>query len=241
MERLRIKTLFLTMIITVCIFSVSLIGCGEKKAVQSTEKKPTVSKTQATRTKASRAKIEAPKPSTAPITEERTFYDFEDDIDAWEIPMWALSKSDYIAKEAIHSTEVASKGKGSLKIMTDYTGGRWLASLVEIQQYLNLSKYRVISADLYLPPGAPKGLKVKVILTVGNNWKFVEMARSVPLIPGEWTTITANIEPGSYDWKRVVPDEEFAEDVRKVSLRIVSNHKPKYTGPIYIDNVRVGR
>jgi predicted small lipoprotein YifL len=236
MKRLRIKALFLTMIVTVCIFSISLIGCGEKKAVQPAAQKAAVFKTQATQTK-----TEAPKPSTAPITEERTFYDFEDDIDAWEIPMWALGKSDYIAKDAVHSTEVASKGKGSLKVSTDYTGGRWLAALVEIQQYLNLSKYRVISADLYLPPDAPKGIKVKVILTVGDNWKFVEMARSIPLIPGEWTTITANIEPGSYDWKRVVPDEEFAEDVRKISLRIVSNHKPKYTGPIYIDNVRVGR
>ncbi|MFH1552340.1 MAG: hypothetical protein ABID83_01705, partial [Candidatus Omnitrophota bacterium] len=72
------------------------------------------------------------------------------------------------------------------------------------------------------------------------NWKFVEMSRSVPLIPGEWVTITANIEPGSYDWKRIVPDETFAGDVRKIAIRIESNNKPAYTGPIYIDNVRAG-
>jgi hypothetical protein len=104
-----------------------------------------------------------------------------------------------------------------------------------------MSRYRVIRADIYLPEGAPEGLKAKIILTVGNNWKFVEMSRSVPLIPGEWMTLNANIEPGSYDWKRVVPDEEFSKDVRKIAIRIESNHKPAYTGPIYIDNVRVGR
>ena len=104
-----------------------------------------------------------------------------------------------------------------------------------------MSHYRVISVDLYIPNDAPIGLKVKVILTVGSNWKFVEMSRSVPLVPGEWITITANIEPGSYDWKRVVPDEKFAEDVRKIAIRVESNRKPKYTGPIYVDNVRIGR
>ena len=67
------------------------------------------------------------------------------------------------------------------------------------------------------------------------------MSRSAPLIPGEWTTLTANVEPGSYDWKRVVPDEEFAEDIRKVAIRIEANRKPQYSGTINIDNIRVGR
>ena len=67
------------------------------------------------------------------------------------------------------------------------------------------------------------------------------MSRSFPLIPGEWITIEANLEPGSYDWKRVVPDETFAEDVRKIAIRVESNRKPKYEGVFYIDNVRVGR
>lgn len=80
-----------------------------------------------------------------------------------------------------------------------------------------------------------------MVLTVGDNWKFVEMSRSVPLIPGKWAVISANIEPGSYDWKRIVPDEKFAEDVRKIAIRIESNRKPKYSGPIYIDSVRCGK
>jgi hypothetical protein len=180
-------------------------------------------------------------PSSKPITEERTYYSFEGDLGGWEVPTWAAGKSDYVAKGAAVSSDFASKGSDSMKIEVDFPGGIWTAGLVEIQQYLDMSRYRVIRADIYLPADAPIGLKAKLILTVGDNWKFVEMSRSVPLVPGEWATITANIEPGSYDWKRVVPDEKFAEDVRKIALRIDSNRKPKYAGSIYVDNVRVGR
>ena len=104
-----------------------------------------------------------------------------------------------------------------------------------------MSPYRVISTDIYIPSDAPDGLKARFVLTVGENWKFVEMSRSVPLVPGKWVTLTANIEPGSYDWKRVVPDEAFAQDVRKIAFRVESNKKPQYTGSVYVDNVRCGK
>jgi len=227
----------LVIAVCLCVTAAMLTGCGTKK------EEPVAGKTAPGTPKVvtPAEKKEVAVPSTAPITEERTYYDFEGDLKGWEIPLWAQGKSAYVAKEIIISTDMANEGTGSMKIGADFPGGNWTAALVEVQQYLDLSQYRVIRADLYLPPEAPEGLKVKVILTVGDNWKFVEMSRSVPLEPGKWVTISANIEPGSYDWKRVVPDENFAEDVRKVALRIESNRKPAYTGPIYIDNVRVGR
>ena len=180
-------------------------------------------------------------PSTKPITEERTYYSFEGDLGGWEVPMWAAGKSDYVAKDAAVSSDFASKGSDSMKIEVDFPGGIWAAGLVEIQQYLDMSRYRVIRVDIYLPADAPIGLKAKLILTVGDNWKFVEMSRSVPLVPGEWATITANIEPGSYDWKRTMPDESFRADVRKIVVRVESNRRPVYKGPVYIDNVRIGK
>jgi hypothetical protein len=230
MEYFRARVIVLGAVLCLGVFVLNLAGCGvEQQAAKgpSQEKEPT--------------EEARPEPSSAPITEERTYYDFEGDLGGWEVPMWAEGKSDYVAKKIVVSDEFASHGKQSMKMETDFPGGNWTAGLTEIQQYLDMSRYRVISADLYLPKDAPVGLKVKLILTVGDNWKFVEMSRSVPLVPGEWVTITANIEPGSYDWKRVVPDEKFAEDVRKIAIRIESNRKPAYTGPIYIDNVRVGR
>jgi hypothetical protein len=228
MKYFRTNILMLAAICCFGVFALYLAGCGPAK------EGPAAGPAQT-------AEEARPAPSTKPITEERTYYDFEGDLRGWEVPMWAAGKSDYVAREVTVSSDVASSGNDSMKVEVDFPGGLWTAGLVEIQQYLDMSRYRVIRVDLYLPKDAPVGLKVKIILTVGDNWKFVEMSRSVPLIPGEWVTITANIEPGSYDWKRVVPDEKFAEDVRKIAIRIESNRKPKYAGSIYIDNVRVGR
>ncbi len=229
--------LFLICLIMTCFV---VVGCGKKGADSEKVMSKTTEKAgQAVAGKA--VETERPVPSSAPITEERVFYDFEYDLAGWEIPMWALGKSDYVAKDAKRVEGLASSGNGSLQIITDFSGGLWSAALIEIQQYLDLSKYRVISVDIYLPPEAPVGLKAKLILTVGSNWKFVEMSRSVPLVPGKWTVVTANVEPGSYDWKRVVPNEEFASDVRKVAVRIEANRKPQYSGMINIDNIRVGR
>lgn len=181
------------------------------------------------------------RPSTEPITEERVFWGFEDALRGWEIPAWAASKSDYVAESVEISSDFASHGTSSMKIMCDFPGDSWTAALVEIQQYLNLSFYRVLRVDVYLPEDAPRGLNVSMILTVGENWQFVEMARTIPLVPGEWVTVNASIEPGSYDWKRVVPDEKFAQDIRKIAIRVESNQKPMYSGPIYVDNIRAGK
>lgn len=235
------------------IVNLAVSGCGKKQeapaAAQSPkeaatvkpEDKPAEEAASGTVAAVSKEAAVIPVPSTAPITEERTFYDFEGDLAGWEVPAWALGKTDHVAKEVVLSQDFASKGTTSMKLTADFYGGAWTAALVEIQQYLDLSGYRVVRADIYLPKDAPIGLKAKLILTVGDNWKFVEMNGAVPLMPGEWATITANIEPGSYDWKRVVPDENFAKDVRKIAIRIESNNKPKYAGVLYVDNVRVGK
>lgn len=226
----------------------SVSGCGEKQgenktpAAKESAKKVEALKAAAEKGSEKAEKKEIAKPSDAPITEERTFYDFETaNLDGWEIPSWAEDKSDHIAKKLSLSTDVASHGKGSMKVDVDFTGGRWTAALVEIQQYLDISQYRVIMADVYVPEDTKPGLKAKIILTIGDSWKWVEMSRSMPLIPGEWITIKAIIEPGSYDWKRVVPDKTFGQDVRKIAIRVESNFKPKYTGSLYVDNIRVGK
>jgi len=220
-----------------CCPSLAFAGCGKKSETAA----PVTGTEQKTTQVAGEAPATVPGPSKKPITEERTYYGFETDLQGWEIPQWSKDKVDYIAKGVSVSQDISSEGKSSMKIATEYPGEAWSASLVEIQQYLDLSSFRVISVDIYLPKEAPAGLKAKLILTVGDNWKFVEMNHNYPLVPGQWTTITANIEPGSYDWKRVVPDEKFAQDVRKIAVRIEGNRQQKYTGPIYIDNIRVGK
>ena len=51
-----------------------------------------------------------------------------------------------------------------MKVDASFPGGLWYAALAEIQQYLDMSRYRVIRADIYVPEDAPEGLKAKIIL-----------------------------------------------------------------------------
>ena len=126
-----------------------------------------------------------------------------------------------------------------MKIDADFTGGRWTGAIVEIMQYFDWTDYGTLACDIYIPEDAPVGLKAKFILTVGDNWKWIEMSRSYILQPGQWITVSADIKAGSIDWRRVQVDDTFRSDIRKIDIRVESNNKPAYTGPLYIDNIRV--
>jgi len=236
MNKYRLN-LFICLVLAFCCCFISY-GCGKKKDKKNKKTVATVNGSKQTDGSAQEKPLV---PSKAPITFEKVYYDFEVGLDGWEIPMWAQGKTDYVAKQILISKDMVSNGESSMKLLSEFPGGLWSGALIEIQQYLDLSRYRFVIADIAIPEDAPAGLRAKLILTVGSNWKFVEMGVSTPLEPGKWVSIKANIEPGSYDWKRVVPDEEFSKDVRKIAIRIESNRKPKYSGPIYIDNIRMAK
>ncbi|MBU0571626.1 MAG: hypothetical protein KKC50_06250 [Candidatus Omnitrophica bacterium] len=170
-----------------------------------------------------------------------TLFDFEKDTDGWEIPLWAKEKPDHVAVDLSRITGMASSGKGSLEVSANFTGDKWAAAYVETAQYLDFGDHDFIAADIYIPLSCPKGLKAKFIVTAGENWRFMEMTRSVPLIPGGWTTIQADITEESRDWRNPADKADFRSDVRKFGIRVESNPRPAYSGPIYIDNVRVGK
>jgi len=170
---------------------------------------------------------------------EKVLFSFERDTEGWEIPEWALEKQDHVARSIETSKDVAKDGKASLKLMADFPGKLWTGAVVEASEAFDLTPYDALSFDVYLPKEAPEGLKGKMILTIGENWKFVEMSRSVPLVPGQWTTVSASLKPGTTDWAKITVDDNFRKDVKKIDIRVESNKKPEYKGPIYIDNVKV--
>lgn len=178
-------------------------------------------------------------PLAAQAQEADVIFSFENGLEGWEVPDWAYEKPDHVQKDIVSSNKVASEGASSLEIDAEFPGGRWTGAIVEIMQYFDWSDYSQVACDLYIPENAPLGLKAKMILTVGDSWKWVEQSKSVSLKPGEWVTIIADLKPGSIDWRRVEVDDAFRSDVRKIDIRVDSNNKPAYTGPIYIDNVRV--
>jgi hypothetical protein len=175
--------------------------------------------------------------TTSARAEDKVLFSYEKDTQGWEIPEWALEQEDHVAKSVEVSKDFAKNGASSLKVMANFPGKVWTSALVEDFEYFDWTPYKAISVDVYIPAEAPVGLRSKIILTVGENWKWTEMSRGVPLIPGQWVTVTANLSPGSEDWKKTVVDDNFRKDVRKLAVRVESNKQPVYNGPIYIDNV----
>lgn len=168
-------------------------------------------------------------------------FDFEEDTQSWEIPDWAKESEDDVGKILSLSEDVASSGARSLQLLADFPGGRWTGAYVEVMMYVtDWSPFGSIAVDVYVPEGAPRGLKGRVILTIGEQWTWTEMNRGLPLEPGRWTTLTANLKPTSLDWK-TFPTDAFRKDIRKVGIRIESDRGPVYTGPIYLDQVRLGQ
>ncbi|MFH1995696.1 MAG: hypothetical protein ABIJ27_01710 [Candidatus Omnitrophota bacterium] len=166
-------------------------------------------------------------------------YDFESDRLDWEIPEWAADQEDHVAISLNRSQNYAKSGKHSLKVMAEFPGKTWTAALIESERFYDWGPYSWISCYIYLPEDAPKGLKARFVLTVGKEWKFTEMNRAIYLVPGEWNLVTANLLPGSGDWKMISVDDDFRKDIRKLDVRIESNKKPEYSGAVYIDDIKL--
>ena len=173
-------------------------------------------------------------------SKELTLYTFEKEPQGWEIPDWAFSKKDYVAKQIGVSEFHASEGKYSLEMDVEFSGApSWEGAYVErIIDVTDWSPFNYISLDIFIPKDAPHGLRGRIILTIGDEWKWTEMNKTVTLAPGEWTSIKADITPASLSWRKFI-DENFRSDVRKMGVRVESNGKIMYKGPIYIDNVKL--
>ncbi|MFH1552843.1 MAG: hypothetical protein ABID83_04315 [Candidatus Omnitrophota bacterium] len=176
-------------------------------------------------------------------------FDFETTTQDWRIPDWAYYQEDHRAETVEVSKKRASHGNNSLEMICDFPGDMWTAALVEREKDMDLSDYKTISADVYLPKQAPGGiLKARIILTAGDGWYFTEMRHTAILIPGKWTTIKARLESEEQensDWKGRGDKRLFKNihNVRKIAIRVEYDASPphsigpRYHGSIYVDNV----
>ncbi|MFH1784646.1 MAG: hypothetical protein ABH868_07160 [bacterium] len=178
------------------------------------------------------------KSKTKKLVSEEVVLDFEQDIEKWKIPEWVEGSDNYVAEEIVQSSDYAKEGKNSLEIISDFPGGVWTAAYIEYTEDFDWTDSNEIRADIYIPEDAPAGLMGKIILAVGEGWKWTEMKRPVRLVAGEWVTVKANLMPGNTDWKETTPDDEFRANIKKIGVRVESDKKPKYKGSFYVDNVR---
>ena len=170
---------------------------------------------------------------------EIVIYSFEGTLEGWTIPDWAKSSADYVGLGCQPSQSQSHEGRYALELQTDFPGGHWTGAYVERElEVTDWTPFSRLSVDMYLPPAAPQGLEGRMILSVGEQWTWTEMNQAVPLKPGEWTTLTVNLKPGSMDWK-FFPNDAFRASVRKLGVRVESSGSPAYRGSVYLDNIRM--
>ena len=172
-------------------------------------------------------------------TETIVFYGFENGPAGWEVPDWTKDKEDLLDCDLAISEHVASEGKYSFEIMADFEASAWRGIYIQRDvEVSDWSPFRTISVDVYLPEDAPRGFKARLILTLGEEWKWTEMNSAADLTPGEWTVITADLSPESKDWKNFML-EDLRKDVKRLGIRVESERTPLYKGSFFIDNIRL--
>jgi len=188
-----------------------------------------------------------PDETNAPIEQITPIvWDFETgETRGWDVPDWAFEQKDHVAQSVVVSTDVSSpKGGHSLAVMCDFPGDTWTAAVIEYGNDLDLTGYKTISADIYLPSKARGDLyQARFILTVGPWWR-VEQSQATFLKEGRWNKITMPLDSNT-GWKVRIPARGIVENItqiRKIGIRIEYNANPRqggprYEGPVYVDNI----
>ncbi len=183
----------------------------------------------------------------------QTCFNFENGYQGWEIPVWAFEQKDYVGESAGISSEQSSKGDIALKLMCDFPSRTWAAAIVEFEAKQSLEDERFVSADVFLPrKGKHCQLKARIIVTLGSGW-WIMKGKAVELKAGCWNMVTAKFD-------ELTPEEEICAgtapgntasavdlgNIRKIAIRIERDASAwdtvkRYKGPIYFDNIVVGR
>lgn len=166
--------------------------------------------------------------------------DFEKGLGGWVIPDWQKPKADN-ATVSVALYDDPENGIKAIDMSAKFLEGQWSGAYVEIEKqegdYLSFMDYNTLLCDVYLPERAPADIRGEFILTVGPDWTWTEMREALPIKAGNWYTIKVDVSPASVAWKTRLTDD-IRGDVRKLGIRISSDGIP-YTGPVYIDNVRL--
>lgn len=173
-------------------------------------------------------------------SKEVVLYSFEKDPQGWEMPDWTLTKNEYVGRQISVSEFNSSDGKYALEFDVEFSNSpQWEGAFIErICDVTDWSPFSYLSVDIFLPKNSPQGLRARVILTVGEGWKWTEANKAYPLTPGEWTVIKLDLTSNSMSWRKFI-DDSFRSDIRKMGVRIESNGKIAYKGPVYVDNVKL--
>ncbi|MFN4227214.1 MAG: DUF5060 domain-containing protein [Candidatus Ratteibacteria bacterium] len=168
--------------------------------------------------------------SATDFPKENIFFDFEEDIQLWKI----TSIKNNCVKEVKFSNEKYIGGKRSLEIKLENYG----EGSVEKEFFKDLSIYKNIIFNIYIPKEAPDDVKICFFLQ-DNEWLWYQTPL-FSLKKDQWNKITINVEPQSTFWENVGHPQPWSEkticNIRKIGIKIFLN--TKFTGSIYIDEIK---
>jgi len=168
--------------------------------------------------------------SSTGTLKEDMFFDFEEDVQIWKI----TPIKNNLIKDITFSNEKFLNGKRSLMIKIDGSG----EGSAEKEFFKDLSIYKNIIFNIYIPQGTPDDIKV-CFFVQDNEWLWYQ----TPLFTlkrDQWNKITLNVEPQSTFWENVGHSQPWSEktiaNIRKIGIKIFLN--TKFTGYIYIDEIK---
>jgi len=175
-------------------------------------------------------------------SQERMIYNCEQYINGWDIPEWPVSEEDYVSPILAVDENFLEDSFSGLKLTVAFDGDEWSAGMIETTGVFDLTLYKAISCRIYLPESAPRGIMARFIITVGDDYTWMELKRPIALTPGRHTRVKAGLRHGNNGWKTTYGGVRIAdwmkEDVRKIGIRIESNIV-EYEGPVYINDIRL--
>ncbi|MCM8786069.1 MAG: DUF5060 domain-containing protein [Candidatus Omnitrophica bacterium] len=168
--------------------------------------------------------------STTDFPKENTFFNFEEDIQLWKI----TPIKNNCVKEVNFSNEKYIGGKRSLEIKLENYG----EGSVEKEFFKDLSVYKNIIFNIYIPKEAPDDIKICFFLQ-DNEWLWYQTPL-FSLKKDQWNKITINVEPQSTFWENIGHSQPWSEkticNIRKIGIKIFFN--TNFTGSIYIDEIK---
>ncbi|MFH1665099.1 MAG: hypothetical protein ABIA77_03020 [Candidatus Omnitrophota bacterium] len=172
----------------------------------------------------------------------KTVYNCEQDVQNWEIPDWSVWEDDYVFPVLAIDKNFSNRAELGLKLTVSFPAEEWRAGIVETEGFFDLTLYRKLVCDIYLPRSAPKGIWARIIIVSGNEYLWIEMVDPVFLTPGRRTTVSGNLKYGNRAWRysgeATMMTDELKSDIRKIAIRVESDGAA-YKGPVYIDRIKL--
>jgi len=166
-------------------------------------------------------------PNPYPTRESKLLVDFESDV---TVTSDALGTGENRA--SINSDNLfIAEGSKSLKVDETGAAGGWRNHFtVTFPAPLDIKGYQVLSMDIFVPDDS-----------VSDSWYQFQPQVTTTSADDETMTTTTGYGPGNLHkgWNHLIWSLRTGTDTKLTQLTVMNNSGADYSGPIYVDNIRL--